>query len=178
MNDAIILGVLANLFFILGGFFRAPKHSMIFSMCGNISYIAYYSVIDLSSPMIQVALATLTGLLILNTSCSRRIKMIALMGTSLTTLMLLSNLSSAYDFLIIFAGWCICFANTNKYNYILYKAGVLLSQGLWIIYCLHMSDFAMLATCEFIITSTVFSLTRNFYKDQKRVSENKSGLMA
>ena len=63
MNEALILGVVANLFFIFGGFFKAPKHSMVFAMCGNISYILYYLAIDLTSPMINVALGTIFGLI-------------------------------------------------------------------------------------------------------------------
>lgn len=91
MNEALILGVVANLFFIFGGFFKAPKHSMVFAMCGNISYILYYVAIDLTSPMINVALGTIFGLIILNTSCTKRIKTVALLGTSLTTFSLVRN---------------------------------------------------------------------------------------
>lgn len=161
----IALGVLANIFFVIGGFFREPKHSMIMVIFGNLIFAMYYIAMELYSPIFSVITGALVCLLIVNTQCAKRIKLISISGTCMICLLLILNFSSLYDVLLILAAIAIACAQMNKSNYIRYKFFVLISQSLWITFCLHFSDYAMLCTCVFIVVSNIWALISNLHKD-------------
>ena len=81
------------------------------------------------------------------------------------TVTITSQLSSYMDFLIIFAGLFIAYANYSRDNYINYKLAVMGSQTLWVMHTLHFNDYPMLACASIILLTTSYSLLVNMYKD-------------
>lgn len=161
----IVLGVLANLFFVVGGFFREPKTSMICAIFGNMTYTAYYFLLELHSPIFSVLISTLAFVMIVKVQCKRTIRLVAGLSAGLISVLILMNLSSGFDFLLIAAAIAIACSQINKDNYIFYKSFVLISQALWITFCLNFSDYAMLCTCLFISATNIYSLIFNLKKD-------------
>jgi len=161
----LILGVLANLFFIAGGLFRQPRHSMTLVIFGNLTFAVYYFSMELYSPIFSVATGALACFLIINTQCPKRIRLISVLCSGGICTLLILNYSSPYDLFLMAAAVAIAFAQMNKNNYIRYKFFVLLSQALWITFCLHFSDYAMLCTCAFCMTTNIYALLVNMHKD-------------
>ena len=161
----IFLGILANLFFIIGGLFREPKHSMAFVILGNLTFIFYYLTMELYSPIISVGVGALACLVIINNVCPLRVRLTAIICSVVTCFLLVWNFSSYYDLLLIMASLAIACAQISKDNYVRYKIFVMMSQALWITYCLHFSDYAMLCTCALICISNTYALATNLYKD-------------
>ena len=161
----IALGILANALFIVAGFLKLPKNTMTLVFFGNFTYIAYYYLIDLYSPMLNVGIGAITCLIISQCDKINVIRLIAVLGAIITTTLILASSTSAHDPLLITAAWAIAIAQINKNNYILYKSSVLVSQCLWITYCLQMNEYAMLCTAGFVFASTFSSLIFYAYKD-------------
>ena len=161
MDVVLFLGVVANLFFIVGSAFKEPSKTITFSIMGNFTYIVYYIVLGLTGPLINVAIGTLAGLIILKSNCPRRVKQVAIAAASIISLLIIWNFSVTIELYLLIATWCICCAQINKFNYIFYKLAVMMSQSLWIAYCISVGDYAMLATCALIISTNTISLVYN-----------------
>lgn len=170
MSLAIVLGLLANACFIFGGFFKQPRNAMICALIGNLVYILYYVTINLYTPLISLCVGALSGYIILNLSCPKHIAKIACFAAFISSALILMNSTFLEDGLLLCAAWCICYAQMNKSNYVVYKLSVSLSQILWIIYCLTVFDYAMLTTCIFILTTNTISLI--YYKLKDNHVEN------
>ena len=161
----IVLGVLANLIFIVGGYVRSPKTALFCAFLGNIVYIGYYSLMGLYAPMFNVGLGALTCLIISQSDNKNLIKTLAVVNAVIITGLIVSSLSSSFDLFIVLAAWSIALAQMNKDSYIAYKIYVAVSQCFWIAYCAHFSDYAMLFTSGFIFITSTYSLVMNMYKD-------------
>jgi hypothetical protein len=161
----IALGILANLFFVFGGFFRSPKHTMCFVVLGNLSYLGYYYLIDLHAPIISVGIGTLACLIAIVVKNKIFVKFSSCISALVISMIVLSNMQSFMDLTIVMAAWAIASAQISKDSYIRYKFYVMCSQTLWVFYCVAHSDYAMLTTCAFIICTNLYSLANNMIKD-------------
>lgn len=163
--SVLFLGMFANLFYILAGFFRAPTTSMLCAVMGGLVYIIYYYCIGLYPPIVNVGATLMAYVLILNMQERKRILAVSFIYCVVVTFLIGIHFASAYDALLILAAWLIAFSQTQKDNYIFYKLGVMGSQCMWIMYCLHFNDLAMLCTASFILLSNSYSLFINMRKD-------------
>lgn len=168
----ILLGILANVVFVAAGFFKMPKHSMIGGVIGNLIFIEYYFLLGLYTPIIALSITAVANLIVVNTNSQKTIKTIAIISAIVITLMISTNISSAYEILLIASAWSMCLSQIEKNNYITHKLLKVLAQCFWIAYCMHFSDYAMMTTCLFICSSNLYSLIYNMHKDGLLTSFN------
>lgn len=161
----IALGILANILFICGGLFRNPRHTMIFAVLGNLTYIGYYYILGLNAPIISVSVCIVSALVAITANHRGVIQASSCFSALVISVMIISNMQGALDLLVALAAWAIAAAQMNKDNYIYYKAFVMASQCLWIVYCSIHADYAMLVTCLFVLGTNSASLIHNAIKD-------------
>lgn len=159
------LGILANIFFIIGGFFRSPTQSMMFVILGNLTYIGYYYLMGLNAPIISVAVGTIACLVAVTSPRNDVVKYSSIFVAIIVSGLVLAKMQGLTDIFIVLAAWAIACAQMKRDNYISYKTFVMVSQSLWIVYCAVNADYAMLMTCAFIIGTNTISLYRNLAKD-------------
>jgi|GEM_PF-1453796 len=165
MSLLLVLGIVANLAFIVGGVFRRSEISLSFCALGALIYIFYYIEIELYSPISTNLANFVINLIIIFSSNKAILKWASIAGAVFVTGFVTFVYSSPYDILVILAALCVAFSNYNKHNYILFKSFIILSSILWITYALRFDDYAMLVTATFIIISYGSSLIYNLNKD-------------
>lgn len=152
-----LLGWAGTLLFLIGGFFKSPKHTMATYFTADILYVVMYLSAALYVPAISMGIVCLRtlGALFLSDETNKR-SVYAL--TALTVVILMVTMTHIMDVLIILASLSIAASQLYRDHLVKFRLSLLGSQVLWIIHSLYFDVPSMLVTCLLVSGSCIYSL--------------------
>lgn len=155
----LLLGWIANGFFVAGGFFKKPRTTMLFYGTGNLFYIIMYCVLGTYVPALAVGIVLFRNVSAVFLS-DRQNRILQHLLTALFTLLFFFTIKSYLDVMILTAGWCIaaaCFAREDFLKFRFYNT---VSQCLWIVHSVIFGVWPMVFASALILMTNLYAVLK------------------
>lgn len=151
-----ILGWVANSLFFAGSAFKNPRWTIAAYALGECFFIALYLLMDLYVAAIAMGLTALRAVLSLFLSTKHNMASTVII-TSLSCFIILSQISSIADGLILFAALAIGMSYLYRDNFVPFRVLTIISVLLWAIHSAMFEVNSMLFCCLIMLATNIAS---------------------
>lgn len=151
-----ILGWVANSLFFTGSALKNPRWTIAAYACGESFFIALYILMDLYIAAIAMGITALRAVLSLFLSTKQNMASTVIL-TSLSCLMIISQINVAADYLILFAALAVGTSFVYRDNFIPFRVLTIVSVTLWAIHSAMFGVNSMLFCCLIMLVTNIAS---------------------